>query len=397
MRRRQFLGLSLAAFSSPLLARVDAIADSYWRQVFERMSPALRRLVEDPQHQVQLRCIRMERDAHGDVGLHSHDYAMVPSRWFAAASVAKLPMVLLVAERLSAHGLDAAASVRLDAAPATGEWSQEESLAGMFRRDIRRTFAVSDNVPFNRWYEWLGADAINTRLHALGYPTARLVARLGSTDRDANRRTGGGALLASDGTLVARLPAAVAQPRRFQSGAVFAGRGWQEDDGTVVPRAHDFSYGNFVALADSLRMLQAFVIPDSVPERQRWRIAGPLRDQLLHALALRPRDSGDPAYPERDYPDGHARWFFVGAGNDRYPDGLGVFGKSGMAYGYLSEIAYVVDRTGGAEFMLGAVIHANADGIYNDDRYEYDTVALPFLAALGRAVLKVEREAALIR
>ncbi len=68
-------------------------------------------------------------------------------------------------------------------------------------------------------------------------------------------------------------------------------------------------------------------------------------------------------------------------------------GKSGMAYGSLSEVAYVVDRDSGAEYMLAASLLANADGIFNDDHYEYDTVALPFMAALGRAVLDVERAA----
>ena len=53
----------------------------------------------------------------------------------------------------------------------------------------------------------------------------------------------------------------------------------------------------------------------------------------------------------------------------------------------------MVDHTGGAEFMLAAAIHANADGIYNDDRYEYDGVSLPFMASLGRAVLETERVA----
>jgi hypothetical protein len=42
--------------------------------------------------------------------------------------------------------------------------------------------------------------------------------------------------------------------------------------------------------------------------------------------------------------------------------------------------------------MLAASIQANADGIFNDNRYEYDTVAIPFMAAWARAVLEVERE-----
>ena len=57
-------------------------------------------------------------------------------------------------------------------------------------------------------------------------------------------------------------------------------------------------------------------------------------------------------------------------------------------------MAYLVDAASGAELLLAASIHVNADGVCNDDRYEYDTIGRPFLAALGRAVLAVERDAA---
>jgi hypothetical protein len=42
--------------------------------------------------------------------------------------------------------------------------------------------------------------------------------------------------------------------------------------------------------------------------------------------------------------------------------------------------------------LLSANLYANADGVLNDDRYEYDTVSRPFLAALGRAALAAEKE-----
>ena len=225
----------------------------------------------------------------------------------------------------------------------------------------------------------------------------RLIARLGSSDIEANRRSGGGVLLSADGRVLRRFPARVAAVRRFPFGRVRVGVGWQNDDGSVTPGPHDFSHANFLPLADSLRMLQAFVAPESVPAAQRWKIDGALRARLLRGLALRPRDSTSPRYPEAAFPDGHARWFFVGDGKARYADGLSVSGKSGMAYGSLSEVAYVVDRDSGVECMLAASIQVNADGIFNDDRYEYDSLGIPFMAAWARAALEVEREWSLER
>ncbi|MEQ1512074.1 MAG: serine hydrolase [Lysobacteraceae bacterium] len=393
MHRREFLswsalGLGVAALPHDLCAGTRD--RSPWSDVFARMPPALAALVDDPQHAVQLRWVRIARDADGARRYVTHDHGLAPRRWFPAASVVKLPMALLMAEAVQAAGGDVDSVLRLDAEPVSGEWG-DEPLADTFARGIDRTFAVSENRPYNRWYELLGGEHIHRRLAELGYPHVRLIARLGSSDIEANRRNGGGALLSVDGRTLRRFPAGIAAARRFPFGRVLSGEGWQNDDGSVTRGPHDFSRANSLPLADSLRMLQAFVSPESVPATQRWRIDGGVRARLLRALALRPRESTSPLYPEAEYPDGHARWFFVGDGKARYPDGLSVSGKSGMAYGALSEVAYVVDRDSGVECMLAASIRVNADGILNDDRYEYDTIGIPFMAAWSRAVLDVER------
>jgi len=44
------------------------------------------------------------------------------------------------------------------------------------------------------------------------------------------------------------------------------------------------------------------------------------------------------------------------------------------------------------EFLLSAVIYVNEDEIFNDDKYEYDEIGLPFLANLGRVIYKYELE-----
>jgi hypothetical protein len=61
-----------------------------------------------------------------------------------------------------------------------------------------------------------------------------------------------------------------------------------------------------------------------------------------------------------------------------------------MAYGYLNDVAYIVDFEKNVEFMLSAVIHVNKNQIYNDGIYEYDQIGLPFLANLGRVIYNYE-------
>jgi hypothetical protein len=49
-----------------------------------------------------------------------------------------------------------------------------------------------------------------------------------------------------------------------------------------------------------------------------------------------------------------------------------------------------VDFERGVEFFLTATILVNEDGIFNDDKYEYETVGKPFLARLGQVIYEYE-------
>lgn len=396
MHRRAFLSALPAIALAPALCRAGAAAAT--RTSLDDIAPLRERLpasmqpwLASDEHRVEI--ILERRDARGlwHAARHGQRWARA---WAPAASVAKLPMALLMAERVHALGGDASVRLALDAAPATGEWGDGEPLQAPFARDLARTFAVSDNVPYNRWYELLGADPLHARLAAMGYPHVRLVGRLGSSDIDANCRTGGGRIEAADGRVLAVEPPRHARARSFPFGGATVGRAWRHDDGSVDPQPRDMRHANFLPLADSLRMLRAFVRPDSVPAAQRWRIGGAMRAQLLHALALRPRDSVAPRYDPATHGDGHARFLFHGAdGRAPAPDGIAVAGKSGQAYGFVSEVAHVVEPARGIEFLLAARVQANADGIVNDDRYDYDTVARPLLAAIGQAAFALARAA----
>jgi hypothetical protein len=74
------------------------------------------------------------------------------------------------------------------------------------------------------------------------------------------------------------------------------------------------------------------------------------------------------------------------------PDHIRIFNKIGLAYGFCIDNAYIVDFKENIEFMLTAVIYANENDRLNDGEYEYETVAFPFLAHLGRIIYEHERQ-----
>ena len=399
--RRDWLrnaGAAAAALVVPPVRARDSLAWSDhappWDELFRRLPADLRAVAASPRHQVQIVHTRIERRPGHPPRLVHHGYRADPTRWFAAASLIKLPAAALALERASAHALDGAARIALDAAPATGEWPAGLALDQTLLRCIRAVFVVSDNAEYNRLYEFLGPDAMQARLAALGYPDARVIARIGSFDPLANRAVGGSRLLAADGTTVERHPprrSAIAW--RYPYGQVLRGRGWMDGE-VLVPGPHDFSHVNNLPLADVHRMVASVAVPEAFRADQRFALTPALHALLHEAMGMFPRECTEPRYDAREYPDNWAKFLVVGDSSANAPDWLRHVGKSGMAYGFLSDSAWLADVDAGVECIVSAVVHANADGVFNDDRYEYESIAQPFLASLGRAALALARDRA---
>jgi hypothetical protein len=101
-----------------------------------------------------------------------------------------------------------------------------------------------------------------------------------------------------------------------------------------------------------------------------------------------PRDSANPVYDPAEFPDAYAKFVLPGLRRVLPAGRFEIYDKTGQAYGFTTENAWVVDRATGRSFFLAATLYTNADGVLNDDRYEYEEVAEPFLADLGEAVAR---------
>jgi hypothetical protein len=102
-----------------------------------------------------------------------------------------------------------------------------------------------------------------------------------------------------------------------------------------------------------------------------------------------PAESDYPRYEQSEFGSAYAKHWMYGK-KDTAEAGIRIFNKAGWAYGYLSDVAYVADFKNGVEFMISAVIYCNEDSIFNDNKYDYDTIGYPFFKNLGRAVYDYE-------
>ncbi len=382
-------GGTLAAM--PALAKLNFAQSTFsWNSIFENLSELQRGLLTDSTREIQILYSQINRDAAGRIKLEHHAFHHAPKRWFFPASTMKLPLALLACEEVARVGGNLDSVIMLREPPATGHWDANEPSIETLHRSLCRTFTVSDNIPYNRFYELLGADKIHTRLKALGYPNTRAITRLGSRDVNANLKTGSAQIIDTDGKPLAGFARRMAKKRSFPFGRALKGEGFLDDD-VLIPGVHDFSFGNFMPLSDLHQMLVAFIFPEAVHESQRWKIPADWRNDILKEMGRYPRESVDPVYSAPEYYDGYAKFFVLGDNKQDAQEGYRAYGKIGEAYGYLTDSSYMVDKSTGSECFLSAVIHCNPDGIYNDDKYDYEAVGLPFLAALGKSVLALNK------
>ena len=356
-------------------------------------------ILDQPEkYQTQILFTQIDRDAQNRPRFTTHTYGRT-DRYFYPASAVKMPVAFLALEtlnRLGIAGLDRnspmhTAAGRAPQTPALVDTSSQSGLPSVGHY-VRKVFLVSDNDAYNRLYEFVGQDALHRRLAEMGYANTRIVTRVGvgGFDYTANRYTNPVSFFGTAGELLYH------QGERYGSAPVgvnateqVRGRGYWDGEKTVS-EAFDFSRKNYVPLRVLHDVLQAVMFPDAVPAPRRFDLSADDYTFLYRALSERPRDSTTPRY---DRPDNYVKFFYHGDRDSiALPDQLKIFNKVGWAYGFLTDVSYIVDLERGTEFFVAATIHVNDNEIYNDGDYQYETVGLPFLAKLGALLLAHERQ-----
>jgi beta-lactamase class A len=389
MQRRQLLVAS-ALLGSGCVALKHSTNSALEAKLYRFGDRAFRRVL-DRRDEYGLQIIYTPIDQRaGEPLLSTQSLYGSEDRWFWPASLIKLPLAALTLETLAARDWPRSARVQFQPRPAClGEpTAMPGSATDDIARLIERTLIVSDNFAANALYDFLGTAAIQQRLGAMGYDTARITGRLAFCTPDQQRTTPAFSVLAANGErLLEQVERVDRQIYSAPLGPILRGRGYFQND-QLIQQPRDFSNGNHLALADVHQMLIAIMRPTSVPPEQRWALRDDDLVWLRRTLATLPRQAG---FNEADYPDNWAKFLTYGDQKGRIPESVHIHNKIGQAFGYLSDCAYI--RTPEKAFFLSAAIYVNADGIYNDDRYEYDSIGFPFLGQLGRILSRHDDDA----
>lgn len=375
---------------------IMGLTHTYLADLLKQHPDRFQKILSNPDHKVQIIYTQIDRRKNGKAEFVDHYFNMNDSVYFYPASTVKLPVAILALQKLNElkiAGLDMNTMMVTEASYSgqTEVYNDPSSPDGRptIEHYIKKILLVSDNDAFNRLYEFLGQEYINKTLHKMGYHDVQIIHRLEiSMTEDENRHANPVKFFDTSGTLIYEKPLQHSQLAYAQRNTKM-GKGFYRR-GELIHEPFEFSKKNRMSITTLHSIVRTVMFPEAVPKKQRFNLTENDYEFLRKYMSMTPLESGSPIYDRENYWDNYVKFLFYGADKSTAKDGIRIFNKVGDAYGFLIDAMYFTDQTNKVEFMLSAVIHCNSDEIFNDNKYDYDTIGFPFMKDLGQVIYEHE-------
>ena len=377
-----------AQLPAPFNAILPSIQDSIAKKV----------LASPNTYRLQLVYTQIDRDQNGIPRFTNHTLYADAENYFNPASMVKMPLAFLAMEKLyelNQPGVNKYTTMQFDSnyqrQVAMTADSSAQNKKPSIAHFVKRAFLISENDPYNRLYQFVGQGPTNQKLLAKGYNSTKITRQFMGYTEDQNRHTNGIRFMDEKGLPILKLDPQYNKDS-FQFGApiLIGDAHWNSKD-EVVNAPFDFTRHNNISLVDMQKMLQAVLFPASVPKQNRFNMTDADRLFLLQYLSQYPSETDYPKYDSAHFYDSYVKFFFQDS-THTMPKHIRVFNKVGWAYGFLTDVSYVLDTKNNIDYMLSATIYVNSDGVVNDSKYDEDAVGFPFLNQIGKAFYQYELE-----
>jgi hypothetical protein len=354
-----------------------------------------KKLTDNPEkYRLQILYTQIDRDAKNKPTLTTYAYRSDSNEYFYPASTVKLAASVLALEKLNALKIDKSTTFQtLKNRPSQLEIKTDTSAkSGLpsVEHYIKKILLVSDNEAYNRLYEFLGQRPFNETMHTKGFNGVRLTHRLQTPlPRLENQYTNPIQLLDASGNITYQQSEAFNDKPYSASKPILLGKGTMNDAGVVEDKPLDFSLKNAYPLQAQHDFLKRLMLPEAFPAKDRFQLSKEDYEFLYRYMSMYPTESKDPDY--KDQFATYCKFLYYGSEKNAVLNpSIRIFNKVGDAYGFLLDNAYVVDFEKKVEFMVTAVLLCNEDEIFNDEKYDYDTIGYPFYKNLGQVIYDYE-------
>ena len=350
-------------------------------------------------HEIQILYSSIQRDSLGKPLFKEFTYNLDKNYYYYPASTVKLPIAILAIQKIN-YLIDKGFEISINTPFVVIDLKKDLMI---FEKDsnnqnevlsvancIKKIFLYSNNECYNYLFDFLGRDEINYQLEKKGLNNTRIYHKFLNNSDNVNSSE---FLFISNGDTIYKQNSIKSNLNKSNTNlkSVLKGKKFLLED-KLVNSPFDFSFKNQISITDLNNILKRIIFPENFKKEERFDLLESDYNFLKYWMSRTSIEDNKSTIVNRDkYWDSYSKFFIYGDKKGEMNDDIRISNKVGMAYGTLTDVAYVRDKINNIEFMLTATILVNDNHTFNDDIYEYESKGIPFLSALGRQVLKLER------
>ncbi len=350
-------------------------------------------------HEIQILYSSIQRDYLGKPIFKEFSFNLDKNYYYYPASTVKLPIAILAIQKIN-YLIDKGFEISINTPFVVIDPKKDLMI---FEKDsnnqnevlsvancIKKIFLYSDNDCYNYLFDFLGRDEINYQLEKKGLNNTRIYHKFLNNSDNVNSSE---FLFISNGDTIYKQNSIKSNLNKSNTNlkSVLKGKKFLLE-GKLVNSPFDFSFKNQISITDLNNILKRIIFPENFKKEERFDLHQSDYNFLKYWMSRTSIEDNKSTIVNRDkYWDSYSKFFIYGDKKGEMNDNIRISNKVGMAYGTLTDVAYVKDKINNIEFMLTATILVNDNHTFNDDIYEYESKGIPFLSALGRQVLKLER------
>ncbi len=395
MKRILIVAFSLISLSV-MAQKTDTV---FLKKLMETRPELFSAVLNHPdQNQIQILYTQVNRDAKNKPTFKTFSYNLDPHHYFYPASTVKLAAVIFALEkvnRLRNTGLTANSAMITDSAfkgqtKVLKDSSAKNGLPSIAHY-VKKILLTSDNDAFNRLFEFIGRAEINEKLKANGLNDSRILNRLAIGDAGESAKHTNPIKFYNGDHLVYD-QAAQYDPKDYELelSHLVMGKGYMDSTDKLVNKPFSLAGKNAFAINDQQKLIQKLIFPDAYPPKERFNLTPEDYKLIYTYMSKYPTESDFPKYDPKEFWPTYAKMLYYGREQVSPDPDIRIFNKYGDSYGFIIDNSYFVDFKNGIEYFLTAVVQSNEDGIFNDSKYEYETVCFPFMKNLGRTIYDFE-------
>ena len=341
---------------------------------------------EKEDYEIQILLTKIDQ-YNSKVDFQEYKYQHDDNKYFYPASTIKLPIVVLTLKKINelrskGSEITLKSKITLNYKDDYSEFVIRDSITS-FQNLIADVFLVSDNSASNILIDFIGYNYFNHEMENGGFDKTYLNHKF-NPDPYVNSTW---QISDLDNNIISSINdnQKIIKANEKTNGLEKGERRYFK--GEILDESLNFSEKNRSSITDMHNLIKYIFYPEIFDSTNTFNLNVEDYDFLRYWMSrFTYEDIGEKFIGDEKFFETYNKFFIHGDEQSVSNEQIRVYNKIGQAYGTSIDNGLIKNYQDNVEFILTATIYTNKNKVINDNLYEYDDLAVPFLAKLSRAI-----------